>query len=126
MAALASGTHGCTSQWSASPRPLWEGGRPSPAMQGEMSCGAPWEQGAGVSGTTSLLDLEAPGLVPDAGGIELNTKLARRQGYQRGRRQRRRVAKSSHEERSRVDRGRYLDVIAEAVDENRRGLSAVS
>ena len=37
----------------------------------KMSYGAPWEQGACESGMASLLDLEAPGLVPDAGGSSL-------------------------------------------------------
>ena len=91
-----------------------------------MSCGAPWEQGVGVSDTTPLLDLEVPGLVPDADGNGLSAKQARRHRYQRDRRQRRRVEKLSREERYQVDQDRCLDVVAEAVDENRWGLSVIS
>ena len=72
-------------------------------------------------GTASLLDLEVPGLVPDANGIKLSAKRAQRQRYH-GQRQRRQVAKWSREERSRVDRDRCLEVIEKAVDENRRKL----
>ena len=71
-------------------------------------------------------DMEVPGLVPDVDGVELNTKKARRNCYQRGRRQRRREEKSSRKARSREDKDRCLDVLAEAVEENRRELSVVS
>ena len=91
-----------------------------------MSYGAPWDQGVGVSDTTPLLDLEAPGLVPDADGNGLKAKPTRRHRYQRGRQQQRRAEKSSREEQSRVDQDCCFGVIAEAVDMNRRELSAIS
>ena len=40
--------------------------------------------GVGAADTVPLRDLEVPGLVPDTGGVELNTKQARRLLYQRG------------------------------------------
>ena len=71
-------------------------------------------------------DMEVPGLVPDVGEIELNTKGARKRRSQRRRRQRRREEKASCRERSLVDRDRWLDVIAEAVDGHRRELKVIS
>ena len=91
-----------------------------------MSYGAPWERSVGVSNTMPLRDLEAPGLVPDVDGSGLSVKQARRHRYQRGRRRRRREEKSSRKARSREDRDRCIDAIAEAVEANRRELSVVS
>ena len=71
-------------------------------------------------------DLEVPGLVPDIGGVELNTKKARRHRSQHSRRQRRREEEASRKAWSKEDEDRCLDVLAEAVEENRRGLSVVS
>ena len=80
-----------------------------------MSHGAPCERGVGAADMTPQRDMEAPGLVPNVGGVEPNTKEARRHRSQRGRRRRRRAEKAPHRERSFVDRDRCFDVIAEAV-----------
>ena len=45
---------------------------------GKMSYGAPWEQGVGTADLMPQCDMEVPGLVPDAGRVELNTKEAQR------------------------------------------------
>jgi hypothetical protein len=71
-------------------------------------------------------DLEVPGLVPDVGWVELNTKDARRHRSQHGRRQQCREEEVSRKAWSKEDEGRCLDVLAEAMEENRRGLSVVS
>ena len=68
-----------------------------------MSYGAPWERGVDAANTMPLRDLEVPGLVPDADGVELNTKEAQWHLYQRGRRQQRQEEKSSLKTRSRED-----------------------
>ena len=91
-----------------------------------MSYGAPWERGAGTADMMPLRDMEVPGLDPDAEGVELNTKEARRHRYQRGRRQRRQEEKSSQKARSKEDEDRCLGVLAAAVEANRRELSVVS
>ena len=89
-----------------------------------MSYGAPWERGVSTADTMPPRDMEVPGLVPDVGEVELNTKEARKRRSQRSRRQRRQEETASHRERSLVDRDRCLDVIAEAVDGHRRGSSS--
>ena len=91
-----------------------------------MSYGAPWERGVGAADTMPQRDMEVPGLVPDVGEVGLNTKEARKRRSQRGRRQRRREEEASRKARSKEDEGRCLDVLAEAMEENRRGLSVVS
>ena len=91
-----------------------------------MSYGAPWERGVGAAGTTTLRDMEVPGLVPAVGGVGLGTKRARCHHSQRERRRRRREEKSSRRERSVVDRDRCFDVIAEAVDGHRQELKVLS
>ena len=91
-----------------------------------MSYGAPWEQDVGAADSMPQRDMEVPGLVPDVGGVELNTKEARRHRCQRGRRQRRREEKASRKERSLVDRDCCLDAIAEVVDGHRRELDVIS
>ena len=43
-----------------------------------MSYGAPWERGVSAADTMPQRDLEVPGLVPDVGGVELQSYVAGR------------------------------------------------
>ena len=91
-----------------------------------MSYGAPWEQGVSAADTVPLRAMEVPGLVPVVDGVKINIKKARRNCYQRGRRQRRREEKSSRKAQAREGRDCRLDVIAEVVEANRQEIRAVS
>ena len=91
-----------------------------------MSDGAPCEQGVGQGRSTSLLGREVPECAPDGGGTQLDSKKARRERYQHGRRERQTVVASAAKRRARVDRGRSLKVVcAQMIDlrHTTRGIS---
>ena len=90
-----------------------------------MSYGDPCERGVGAADTMPLCDMEVPGLIPDVSEVELDPNEAQR-GRQHGRRQQCREEEVSRKAWSKEDEGRCLDVLAEAMEENRRGLSVVS
>ena len=91
-----------------------------------MSYGAPWEQGVGEADTTSLLSLEEPGLVPDAGESVLGAKKALKGRYQRNKRRRLRREAAARKVRCLNDQDSCMGMMTEMLEENRQGVVYVS